>query len=256
MSKQNNWNEKVFFVHIIQATIAHALEKTKYEDSDNKWKEFDPKYHFSSQFTADLISMNSADFIIASTYQEIAGRWFNLFHEDNALFSSRKLDHGYNIILFGLILTAKKERDNTRATWASHSRDYTELSPASMSLIRGSTLQLLARMTLYTSLLPHKTEDSPSFILPLKNYCIAKMRMMNTCMSLFPVYLFYSFTFNCLNKISITLSEIINYIRCLFKNSKLIYFLSVVKFNGYFSFWIKVATWWTRRNRSSSQWQG
>ncbi|KAF2595183.1 hypothetical protein F2Q70_00043594 [Brassica cretica] len=58
---------------ITQATIAHALEKTKYEDSDNKWKEFDPKYHFSSQFTADLISMNSADFIIASTYQEIAG---------------------------------------------------------------------------------------------------------------------------------------------------------------------------------------
>ncbi|KAL1224984.1 Sucrose synthase 5 [Cardamine amara subsp. amara] len=58
---------------ITQATIAHALEKTKYEDSDLKWKEFDLKYHFSSQFTADLISMNSADFIIASTYQEIAG---------------------------------------------------------------------------------------------------------------------------------------------------------------------------------------
>lgn len=58
----------------IQATIAHALEKNKYEDSDLKWKEFDPKYHFSSQFTADLISMNSADFIITSTYQEIAGR--------------------------------------------------------------------------------------------------------------------------------------------------------------------------------------
>uniref|UniRef100_A0A1J3JU94 Sucrose synthase n=1 Tax=Noccaea caerulescens TaxID=107243 RepID=A0A1J3JU94_NOCCA len=58
---------------ITQATIAHALEKTKYGDSDNNWKEFDPKYHFSSQFTADLICMNSADFIIASTYQEIAG---------------------------------------------------------------------------------------------------------------------------------------------------------------------------------------
>ncbi|XP_051117141.1 sucrose synthase 5-like isoform X2 [Andrographis paniculata] len=54
-------------------TIAHALEKTKYEDSDIKWKEFDTKYHFSSQFTADLISMNSADFVITSTYQEIAG---------------------------------------------------------------------------------------------------------------------------------------------------------------------------------------
>ena len=58
----------------MKATIAHALEKTKYEYSDVKWKEFDEKYHFSSQFTADMISMNSADFIITSTYQEIAGR--------------------------------------------------------------------------------------------------------------------------------------------------------------------------------------
>ncbi|KAK4490439.1 hypothetical protein RD792_001116 [Penstemon davidsonii] len=48
-------------------TIAHALEKTKYEDSDIKWKELDSKYHFSCQFTADLIAMNTADFIITST---------------------------------------------------------------------------------------------------------------------------------------------------------------------------------------------
>ncbi|PON58303.1 Sucrose synthase [Parasponia andersonii] len=58
---------------VTQGTIAHALEKTKYEDSDAKWKELDPKYHFSCQFTADLISMNATDFIITSTYQEIAG---------------------------------------------------------------------------------------------------------------------------------------------------------------------------------------
>ncbi|PRQ15803.1 putative sucrose synthase [Rosa chinensis] len=58
---------------ITQGTIAHALEKTKYEDSDAKWKEFDTKYHFSCQFTADLISMNSTDFVITSTFQEIAG---------------------------------------------------------------------------------------------------------------------------------------------------------------------------------------
>ncbi|KAJ8549796.1 hypothetical protein K7X08_033503 [Anisodus acutangulus] len=58
---------------ITLGTIAHALEKTKYEDSDIKLKELDPKYHFSCQFTADLIAMNSADFIITSTYQEIAG---------------------------------------------------------------------------------------------------------------------------------------------------------------------------------------
>ncbi|KAG4941911.1 hypothetical protein JHK87_045782 [Glycine soja] len=58
---------------VTQATIAHALEKTKYEDSDAKWMAFDEKYHFSCQFTADIISMNAADFIITSTYQEIAG---------------------------------------------------------------------------------------------------------------------------------------------------------------------------------------
>ncbi|CAN1758850.1 Sucrose synthase 5 [Linum perenne] len=58
---------------VTQATIAHALEKTKYEDSDIKWKELDSKYHFSCQFTADMMAMNSADFVIASTYQEIAG---------------------------------------------------------------------------------------------------------------------------------------------------------------------------------------
>ncbi|XP_012568488.1 sucrose synthase 6-like [Cicer arietinum] len=60
-------------LNITQATIAHALEKTKYEDSDVKWKELDPKYHFSCQFMADTVAMNSADFIITSTYQEIAG---------------------------------------------------------------------------------------------------------------------------------------------------------------------------------------
>ncbi|XP_023519351.1 sucrose synthase 6-like [Cucurbita pepo subsp. pepo] len=58
---------------ITQGAIAHALEKSKYEDSDAKWKELDPKYHFSCQFTADMISMNAADFIITSTYQEISG---------------------------------------------------------------------------------------------------------------------------------------------------------------------------------------
>ena len=36
-------------------------------------KEKDEQYHFSCQFTGDLIAMNNADFIITSTYQEIAG---------------------------------------------------------------------------------------------------------------------------------------------------------------------------------------
>uniref|UniRef100_A0A1D1Z3C2 Sucrose synthase n=1 Tax=Anthurium amnicola TaxID=1678845 RepID=A0A1D1Z3C2_9ARAE len=58
---------------ITQCNIAHALEKTKYPESDIYWKNFEDKYHFSCQFTADLIAMNNADFIITSTYQEIAG---------------------------------------------------------------------------------------------------------------------------------------------------------------------------------------
>lgn len=58
----------------LQCTIAHALEKTKYPDSDIYWKKLEDKYHFSCQFTADLIAMNHTDFIITSTYQEIAGR--------------------------------------------------------------------------------------------------------------------------------------------------------------------------------------
>ncbi|KAG1361120.1 putative Sucrose synthase 6 [Cocos nucifera] len=60
-------------IGVTQGTIAHALEKTKYEDSDVKWRELERKYHFSCQFTADMISMNTTDFIITSTFQEIAG---------------------------------------------------------------------------------------------------------------------------------------------------------------------------------------
>lgn len=61
-------------LHVTQCNIAHALEKTKYLLSDLYWKENEDQYHFSCQFTADLIAMNSADFIVASTYQEIAGK--------------------------------------------------------------------------------------------------------------------------------------------------------------------------------------
>lgn len=58
---------------VIQCTIAHALEKTKYLFSDLYWKDMEPDYNFSLQFTADMIAMNKSDFVIASTYQEIAG---------------------------------------------------------------------------------------------------------------------------------------------------------------------------------------
>jgi sucrose synthase len=58
---------------VTQCNIAHALEQTKYLHSALYWQENEQPYHFSSQYTADLIAMNSADFIITSTYQEIAG---------------------------------------------------------------------------------------------------------------------------------------------------------------------------------------
>jgi len=57
---------------VTQCIIAHALEKAKYLYSGLFWKD-NPEYNFQTQFTADLISMNSSDFIITSTYQEIAG---------------------------------------------------------------------------------------------------------------------------------------------------------------------------------------
>ncbi|NBC49331.1 MAG: sucrose synthase [Gammaproteobacteria bacterium] len=58
---------------VSQCNIAHALEKTKYLFSDLYWRDNEEHYHFSAQFTADLIAMNTADFVITSTYQEIAG---------------------------------------------------------------------------------------------------------------------------------------------------------------------------------------
>ena len=58
---------------VTQCNIAHALEKTKYLLSDLFWKDNEEQYHFSAHFTADLLAMNAADFIITSTYQEIAG---------------------------------------------------------------------------------------------------------------------------------------------------------------------------------------
>lgn len=59
---------------VTQCIIAHALEKSKYLFSNLYWQDLEDKYHFSLQFTADLIAMNSANFIIGSTYQEIVGR--------------------------------------------------------------------------------------------------------------------------------------------------------------------------------------
>ncbi len=61
------------WLQVIQCNIAHALEKSKYLFSDLYWRDLENDYKFSLQFTADLLSMNRADIVIASTYQEIAG---------------------------------------------------------------------------------------------------------------------------------------------------------------------------------------
>ncbi len=58
---------------VTQCNIAHALEKSKYLYSDLYWRDHEGEHNFACQYTADLISMNTADFIITSTYQEIAG---------------------------------------------------------------------------------------------------------------------------------------------------------------------------------------
>jgi sucrose synthase len=60
-------------LQVTQCNIAHALEKTKYLYSDLYWRDHEEQHHFACQFTADIISMNAASFIITSTYQEIAG---------------------------------------------------------------------------------------------------------------------------------------------------------------------------------------
>lgn len=58
---------------VTQCAIAHALEKSKYLLSDLHWESMEGQYRFSAQFTADLIAMNAADFVLASSFQEIAG---------------------------------------------------------------------------------------------------------------------------------------------------------------------------------------
>ncbi|MBD0388607.1 MAG: sucrose synthase [Nostoc sp. C3-bin3] len=58
---------------VTQCNIAHSLEKPKYLFSNLYWQDLEDQYHFSVQFTADLISMNAAEFIITSSYQEIVG---------------------------------------------------------------------------------------------------------------------------------------------------------------------------------------
>ncbi len=58
---------------VTHCACVHALEKTKYLFSDLRWAELEDEYHFSLQFTADILAYNSADYIISSSYREIGG---------------------------------------------------------------------------------------------------------------------------------------------------------------------------------------
>ncbi|TWT90131.1 Mannosylfructose-phosphate synthase [Pseudobythopirellula maris] len=58
---------------VTHAACVHALEKSKYLFSDSHWAELEDQYHFSAQFTADLVAYNSADFVVSSSRREIGG---------------------------------------------------------------------------------------------------------------------------------------------------------------------------------------
>jgi len=47
--------------------------RPQYTEADVRWRAYEDNYHFSVQFTADLLSMSMADFIVTSTKQEICG---------------------------------------------------------------------------------------------------------------------------------------------------------------------------------------
>jgi sucrose synthase len=58
---------------VTHCACVHALEKTKYLLSDMHWTGMENDYHFSLQFTADLIAYNAADYILSSSYREVGG---------------------------------------------------------------------------------------------------------------------------------------------------------------------------------------
>ncbi len=60
-------------LEVTHGACVHALEKSKYLLSDLHWADMESDYHFSLQFTADLIAYNSADFILSSSFREVGG---------------------------------------------------------------------------------------------------------------------------------------------------------------------------------------
>ncbi|QLE58797.1 sucrose synthase [Nostoc sp. TCL26-01] len=83
-------------LQVTHCHIAHSLEKPKYLFSNLYWQDFETQYHFSLQFTADLITMNAADFIITSSYQEIVGTPDSLGQYESYKFFT--MPHLYHVV--------------------------------------------------------------------------------------------------------------------------------------------------------------
>ncbi|MBL1215515.1 MAG: sucrose synthase [Ignavibacteriae bacterium] len=102
--------------NVTQCCIAHALEKSKYLFSDLYWKDMEDQYNFSTQFTADLIAMNSSNFQITSTYQEIAGTEYSVgqyeTHKHFTLPGLYRVENGVDLynIKFNIISPGVNER--------------------------------------------------------------------------------------------------------------------------------------------------
>ncbi len=130
---------------VTQCNIAHALEKTKYLFSALYWKENEAQYHFSSQFTADLIAMNSADFIITSTYQEIAGTKEAVGqYESYTSFTMPELYrvvHGINVYDPKFNIVSPGCDANIYFPYSEHDRRLKELQPEIEEMIYGDNLQ-------------------------------------------------------------------------------------------------------------------
>lgn len=124
---------------VTQCNIAHALEKTKYLYSALFWKEMEDQYHFSCQFTADLIAMNSADFIITSTYQEIAGSNDVVGqYESYASFSMPQLQrviHGVDVFDPKFNIVSPGADDSVYFPYSEHERRHNTLHPEIEELI-------------------------------------------------------------------------------------------------------------------------
>jgi sucrose synthase len=128
---------------VTQCNIAHALEKTKYLYSDLYWQDNEAQYHFSSQFTADLIAMNTADFIITSTYQEIAGNSDNVGqYESYSTFTMPDLyrvTNGVDVFDPKFNIVSPGADENIYFPWTRKDKRLEGLHPEIHALIYGSS---------------------------------------------------------------------------------------------------------------------